>query len=144
MTGLDLFQEMDMLRREFDQIFRGVAKSPSFLPGIGAGEYPRLNLSEDEQNYYIQALITGIEPKDLDLNIMRNTLTLSGERKETDSKGRTWHRHERGAGKFMRTIELPDAVDSAKVDAEYRNGLLLITLPKPKSVQPQKISVRAN
>lgn len=144
MTGLDLFQEMDMLRREFDQIFRGIGKPPSFLPGIGAGEYPHLNLSEDEQNYYIEALVPGIDPKDLDLNIMRNTLTLSGERKEAESKGRTWHRHERGAGKFMRTIELPEAIDSDKVDAEYRNGLLLITLPKPKSVQPKKISVRAN
>lgn len=144
MAGLDLFQEMDMLRREFDQIFRGIGKSSAFLPGIGSGEYPRLNLSEDEQNYYVEALVPGIDPKDLDLNIMHSTLTLSGERKETESKGQTWHRHERGAGKFMRTIELPEAVDSAKVDAEYRNGLLLITLPKPKSVQPKKISVRAH
>ena len=147
MAGWDLFQEMDMLRREIDQAFRGLGKSsfnPSFLPGIGTGDYPRLNLSEDENNYYIEALVPGIDPNDLDLNLMRGTLTLSGERKEEQAKERTWHRHERGAGKFMRTIELPDAVDGAKVDAEYRNGVLLITLAKPQSVKPKKISVRAN
>ncbi|WP_303720847.1 Hsp20/alpha crystallin family protein [Malonomonas rubra] len=144
MAGLDLFQEMDMLRREIDQVFRGIGRGTSFLPGIGAGEYPRMNLSEDEKNYYVEALVPGIDPKDLDLNLMRGTLTLSGERKEDEGNGRTWHRHERGAGKFMRTIELPDSIDSTKVDAEYRNGVLLITLPKPQSQQPKKITVLAH
>ena len=144
MVGLDLFQEMDMLRREFDQVFKGVGRGTWFLPGIGAGEYPRLNLSEDENNYYVEALVPGITPEDLDLNLMRGALTLSGQRKENESKDRTWHRHERGSGKFMRTIELPDSIDGSKVDAEYRNGVLVITLPKPQSEQPKKISVRAN
>jgi len=147
MAGWDLFQEMDMLRREIDQAFRGVGRnyfSPSFLPGIGIGDYPRINLSEDENNYYVEALVPGIDPNALELNLMQGTLSLSGERKESASNGRVWHRHERGSGKFMRTIELPDAVDGGKVDAEYRNGVLLITLPKPPSVQPKKISVRAN
>jgi HSP20 family protein len=147
MAGLDLFQEMDMLRREFDQAFRGLGRNsiyPSFLPGIGAGEYPRINLSEDENNYYVEALIPGVDPKDLDLNLMQGTLTLTGERKETEHNGRSWHRHERGAGKFMRTIELPNSVDGSKVDAEYRNGVLHITLAKPQSVKPKRISVRAS
>ena len=138
MTGLDLFQEMDMLRRELDQVFRGAGRS-AFLPGIGAGEYPRINLSEDDNNYYVEALVPGIEPKDIDLSLMRGTLTLSGERKADEKNGRTWHRHERGAGKFMRTIELPDAIDGSKVDAEYRNGVLLITLPKPQSEKPKRM-----
>lgn len=146
MAGWDLFQEMDMLRREIDQAFRGAGRTylnPTFLPGISAGGYPRVNLGEDENNYYLEALVPGIEPDDIDLNLMRGTLTLSGERKEKATDGRTWHRHERGAGKFMRTIELPDMVDSANVDAEYRNGVLLITLPKPQSVKPKKITVKA-
>lgn len=144
MVGLDIFQEMDMLRREIDQVFKGVGRGTAFLPGIGAGEYPRMNLSEDENNYYVEALVPGIKPEDLDLNLMRGALTLSGQRKKDEKKGYTWHRHERGSGKFMRTIELPDSIDGEKVDAEYRNGLLLITLPKPQSEQPKKISVRAN
>jgi HSP20 family protein len=137
---------MDMLRMEFDQVFRGVGRgnlSPSFLPGIGTGDYPRINLSEDEESYFIEALVPGVDPKDLDLNLMQGTLTLSGERKADEKKGHTWHRHERGAGKFMRTIELSSPVEGAKVDAEYRNGILLITLPKQQSAKPKKISVRA-
>ena len=146
MAGWDLFQEIDMLRREIDQAFRGFGRSdlyPSFLPGIGIGDYPRINLSEDDNNYYVEALVPGIDPNDLDLNLMQGSLTLSGDRKETDGNEKTWHRHERGAGKFMRTIELPDTIDGAKVEAEYRNGVLLITLPKPQSVKPKKISVQA-
>ena len=146
MAGWDLFQEMDMLRREIDQAFKGIGRNylnPSFLPGIGTGDYPRVNLSEDENNYYLEALVPGIDPKDIDLNVMRGTLSLSGERKEDRVEGKTWHRHERGFGKFMRTIELPDAIDSSNVDAEYRNGVLLITLPKPQSVKPKKITVKA-
>ena len=143
MAGMDLFQEMDMLRRELDQVFRGVGRH-SFLPGIGAGEYPRINLSEDDNNYYVEALVPGIEPKALDLNLMQGTLTLSGERKADDNNGLTWHRRERGAGKFMRTIELPAAIDNSKVDAEYRNGVLMITLPKPQSQKPKKISIKAH
>jgi len=146
MAGLDFFQEMDMLRREIDRAFRGVGGnllSPTFLPGISTGDYPRINLSEDDGNYYIEALVPGIDPNDIDLNLMQGTLTLTGERKEADYAGQTWHRHERGSGKFMRTIELPDSVDSSKVGAEYKNGILLITLPKPPSVQPKKISVQA-
>lgn len=144
MAEFDLFQEMDMLRRELDQVFRGVGGGTPFLPGIGAGEYPRMNLSEDDNNYYVEALVPGIDPDDLDLNLMRGALTLSGERQEDEDNGRTWHRHERGAGKFMRTLELPDTIDSSKVDAEYRDGVLMITLAKPQSEQPKKISVRAN
>ncbi len=145
MAGLDLFQELDMLRREFDQVFRGMGRTPlhqAFLPGIGTGDYPRINLSEDDDNYYLEALVPGIDPESLDLNLLRGALTLSGERREDDNNGRTWHRHERGSGKFMRTIDLPDAVDSARVDAEYRHGVLSITLPKPQSEKPKKISVR--
>jgi HSP20 family protein len=135
---------MDMWRREFDQVFRGLGRNQSFLPGIGAGGYPRMNLSEDDSNYYIEALVPGINPEDIDLNLMRGTLSLSGERKENQNNGNTWHRHERGTGKFMRTIELSDAVDNSKVSAECRNGVLFVTLPKLQSERPKKISVQAN
>ena len=147
MAEWDLFQEMDMLRREIDHVFRGVGRNslyPSFLPGLGTGGYPRVNLSEDEENYYLEAAVPGIDPKDLDLNLMQGTLTLAGERKSGENTGQTWHRQERGAGKFMRTIELPNSVDGAKIDAEYRNGILLVKLPKQQSAKPKRISVRAN
>jgi len=146
MARLDLFREMESLRREMDNTFGhfGVGRllSPTFLPGIGTGDYPRINLSEDEGNFYLEAMAPGINPKDLNLNVMQNTLTLSGERKEEQEKKQTWHRHERGAGKFMRTVELGTAIDSEKTDAEYRNGMLFITLPKAESAKPKRIEIR--
>lgn len=148
MASFDLFREMENLRREVDDAFShfrvGRLLTPDFLPGIGAGEYPRVNLSEDENNFYLEAMVPGIKPEQLELSMLQNTLTFSGERLEAHGKERIWHRHERGAGKFMRTIELPTSVDSEKIDAQYRNGVLMITLPKAAGVKAKKITVQAH
>lgn len=146
MAMLDLFREMENLRREIDNAFRGFGRGvvfePSFLPGLGAGRYPQINLREDNDNIFVEALIPGIDVQDLELSVMRNTLTLSGERKETEGNV-TWHRNERGSGKFLRTIELPVEVDADRVKAECRNGVLTVTLPKAEAARPRKISVQA-
>lgn len=147
MARRDLFREMESLRKEFDNAFGhfgfGRILTPTtFLPGIGTGDYPRLNLSEDENNFYLEAMTPGIEPTGLELNVMQTTVSLSGERKETKNKERTWHRRERGAGKFMRTIELPMPIDNEKADARYLNGMLQITLPKAESVKAKRIEVK--
>ncbi len=148
MASWDLFREMDELRREIDEAFRGFGMgrflSPVFLPGLGTGDLPRINLSEDENNLYVEALVPGLDPKDLDLNIMQGALTLSGERKESADDNRTWHRRERGAGRFLRTIELPRPVNAEKVDAEYRNGILTVTLPKSEEAKTKKIAVKTS
>jgi HSP20 family protein len=146
MAMLDLFREMENLRREIDNAFRGfgrgVVYEPSFLPGLGAGRYPQINLREDNDSVYVEALIPGLEAKDLELTVMRNTLTLSGERRETEGNV-TWHRNERGSGKFLRTIELPVEVDADRVKAECRNGVLTIVMQKAEAARPRKISVQA-
>ena len=147
MANWDLFQEMDMLRREMDQAFSGSGLGffgPSFLPGIGTRSYPRINLSEDDGNYYLEALVPGIESKALDLNVMQRTITLAGERKEAEDRNYTWHRQERGTGKFIRTIDLAANIDTSKVDAECKNGVLFITLPKQESEKPKKIALKAH
>ncbi len=145
MAMLDLFREMDNLRRDIDTVFRGLGRTtpfePSFLPGLGAGRHPQINLREDSDSLYVDALVPGIDPKDLELSVLRNTLTLSGVRRELGEKA-TWHRNERGSGKFLRTIELPVEVDAAKVKAECRNGVLRVTLPKSEAARPKKISVK--
>ena len=147
MARFDLFNEMDLLRREVDDAFRNFGfdalKVPAFLPGIGTGDYPRLNVTSDNNAIYVEALVPGIKPEDLELNVMQNTLTLSGERKQDNEEQRTWHRRERGAGRFMRTIELPASIDTDKVEAGYNNGILSITLPKAEHMKARKISVQA-
>ncbi|EAT15021.1 Hsp20/alpha crystallin family protein [Desulfuromonas acetoxidans] len=148
MARFDLFNEMDLLRREVDDAFRNFGfdalKTSAFLPGIGTGDYPRLNVTSDDDAIYVEALVPGITPDDLELNVMQNTLTLSGERKQDNAEQRTWHRRERGAGRFMRTIELPASIDTGKVEANYSNGILSITLPKAEHMKARKISVQAH
>ena len=145
MTNWNLFREMDSLRKEMDELFRGIGNSPfetAFLPGVGTQRYPKINLSEDHDNYYLEALLPGVEEKDIDLSVTGNTLTLSGERvEEKAEEGRTWHRRERGSGKFLRTIELPSDINGKKVSAEYKNGLLTVTMAKAESAKPKKISI---
>jgi HSP20 family protein len=81
------------------------------------------------------------------MNLLGNTVTLSGERLPVESEGsnsRTWHRRERGTGKFLRTIELPVEIDPDQVKAEYKNGLLRVSLPKAETAKPKKISIAAH
>jgi HSP20 family protein len=149
MAYQDIFSEMESLRREIDEVFRGFGSSrlfsPSFLPGLVANEYPLINLSEDENCFYARALMPGLPSENIDLNITQRTLTITGERKEAEAdQQRIWHRRERGGGRFLRAIELPTAVDTAKLDARYRNGILTVTLPKAEAAKTRKIAVKAS
>ncbi|MFO7983783.1 MAG: Hsp20/alpha crystallin family protein [Desulfuromonadales bacterium] len=148
MRNLDIFTELDNLRREIDRAFTGMGRTnalePGFLPGLESGRYPQLNFSEDEQNFYVEALVPGIDTESLDLSVMRGVLSLSGERKAVNGTDKTWHRRERGAGKFMRTVELPAEVDADNVKAEYAKGVLTVTLPKAESAKPKRITIKAS
>jgi len=148
MNNWNLFKEMDTLRKEMDELFRGLGSGSvetPFLPGVGTHRYPRINLGEDQERYYLEALLPGVDEKDLELSITGNTVTLAGERNEEKAvDGQTWHRRERGFGKFLRTIELPSDIDGKKVSAEYQNGVLTVVLAKAESAKPQKISIASH
>lgn len=146
MLNWNLIREMDNLRREMDELFRGAGFGPmfetAFLPGVGTRRYPRINLREDADNFYLDALLPGVDAGKLEMNVVGSSLTLAGERVALDDNhGRTWHRRERGAGKFLRTIELPMDIDAAKVSAEYQDGVLQVTLPKAEAAKPKRIAV---
>jgi HSP20 family protein len=145
MISTTLFRELETLRREMNSIFGGVTPeqdaSVAFLPGIGTRRYPRVNLSEDTDNFYIDALIPGVEPDSLDINLTGRSLTLSGERLIEEPEGARWQRQERGRGKFMRALELPLDVESDKISAEYVDGMLRILLPKAETAKPKRISI---
>ena len=148
MRNWDLFKEMDQLLREINGLFnghhRGRLFGPAFEPGLGLRQYPKINLRDDADNVYVEALLPGVEPDSIDMNVLGNTLTLGGERPTVDEPDGncTWHRRERGNGKFMRTIELPVEIVADKVKAECRNGLLRVTMPKAATAKPKKISVK--
>lgn len=148
MRNWDLLREMNQMQREMDEVFRGLGLGRRFGHSTAAGfalrDWPRVNLREDADHIYVEALLPGVEPDKIDMNVLGNTLTLAGERAgfEGEKNGRTWHRRERGAGKFLRTIELPVEINPDKVKAEYRNGLLLVTLPKVEEAKPKRISIK--
>ncbi len=148
----DPFRELDALRREVDRAFEdyGAWKWPfsrtAFVPWVSARTYPLLNVGEDKDNLYVEALAPGLDPDSIEISVLRDTLRIAGQKAplNPDIKPEAFHRSERGAGKFVRTLTLPVEVDSEKVSAQYKNGLLLLTLPKHERAKPKQITVAVN
>jgi HSP20 family protein len=145
MASWDVFRELENLRREIDEAFRGSGIS---RPAGGAflapasRKFPLVNFSEDEGHVYVDALLPGVDPKDTDLTVLRNTITIGGERKPVaEQQGQIVHRSEIGSGKFSRTLELPLDINPEKVRAECRDGIMLITLAKAEHAKPKKIAI---
>jgi HSP20 family protein len=139
---------MEALRREIDRAFSSALAGNTgtapvaFLPGYAARAYPLINLSEDKDNFYVEALAPGLDTQALNLTLVRNNLTISGEKLAPQGVAReAFHRSERAAGKFIRTIELPIEVDNSQVQARYVDGILKITLPKAEEAKPKSIQV---
>lgn len=147
MLSWDVFREMEQLQRDIDDVFRDAGQGRLFSPSSrGVRHFPRINLREDDDNLYCDALLPGVDPKQVEINMLGSTLTVAGERRGNDdaANGRTWHRRERFQGKFMRTIELPLQVEVEKVKAEFRHGLLSITLPKAAAAKPKAIDIQVH
>lgn len=146
LAGLEAIRrEMDRLVEQFDPSKRGYARS-AFLPSLSARSYPLINLSEDADNVYVEALAPGLNPDSIEVAVLRDQLRIAGEKAaiNPDVKAEAYHRNERGAGRFTRVIALPTEVDGEKVAAEYKNGLLLLTLPKHAEAKPKQIAVKVS
>jgi HSP20 family protein len=104
---------------------------------------PSLDLSETDSALEVRMDIPGMEAKDIDIQVNANVLTVSGERKEErEEKGKTYHRVERRVGAFSRSVTLPCPVKEDAVDAQYKNGILAIKLPKTEEAKARKIAVK--
>lgn len=116
----------------------------AFLPGRAARRYPLINLYEEPDALYVEALAPGIDPGSLNITVLRNVLTISGEKRRVPGavQPESFHRSERATGKFVRNIELPAEINENAIQADYRNGLLFIRLPKTEKAKPKQIAVQ--
>ena len=112
------------------------------LGAPAAAFMPSFDVKESPDAYQLKADLPGILEADLEISLESNRLTVAGKREaETAKDGERWHLAERSNGSFSRTFTLPEDVDSEKVVAELRNGVLTLMVPKRPEVRPKKISV---
>lgn len=106
---------------------------------------PSVDILENENEIVLRADVPGIRETDIDIKIEDGTLTLKGERKfDAETKDKGYHRIERGYGSFVRCFSLPDSVDPEKVAADYKSGVLTVTLPKKEVAKPRSVKVKVN
>lgn len=105
---------------------------------------PAVDIVESDHNILIKAELPGVEPKDVSLSLDNNVLTLRGERhSEREINRENYHRMERASGSFSRSFTIPGSIDSDRVTAQFKNGLLTITLPKKENSTGRHIQINA-
>jgi len=138
----DLVAVQDRLNRIFDDTFRGNPRGSDEDWALGGQWAPSVDIFEHEGSLVLRAELPGIEPKDVDVHVENNVLTLRGERKfESEVKREKYHRVERAYGTFSRSFTLPNVVDTEKIKADYKDGVLQVTLPQREEAKPKQIQV---
>ncbi|MBM4054614.1 MAG: Hsp20/alpha crystallin family protein [Planctomycetes bacterium] len=131
---------MDTFKNEMNKLFdtfSGTGGEASFR-----GWIPPLDVSETKENVIVKAEIPGVDPQEINISIKDDILTIKGEKKgEKEEKGKNYHFIERRYGSFARSVSLPASVKYEQTKAEYKNGILVITLPKQEKEEAKKIQV---
>lgn len=134
-------RELDRLRRQMEQWDDALSGRGFAMPA--AGVFPLTNVTEDSNNYYVRAELPGIRSDELDIQVTAKGISMSGERTiPVEGNNVKYHRREREAGKFSRLINLPDDIDTDKVEAKLENGILTMTIPKAEKSKPRQITVK--
>ncbi len=135
----DLIALQERMNRLLEESFGGLRKEEGLVSGAWT---PAVDIYETENSLVVTAEIPGVSEKDIDVRIENNQLVIKGERKfEKETKEENYHRIERVYGNFYRSFSLPNTVDHDKVKAEYKNGVLKITLGKKEEVKPKQIKI---
>jgi HSP20 family protein len=130
-----VFGQFSRLQNELDRLF----SAPT------ATWTPRLDVLEDKDNFVVRVETPGLKREDIQVSLEEGDLVIAGERKaETLPEGTDVHHTERFYGKFQRAVTLPAAVAADKVKADYKDGVLTITLPKAEEAKPRQIAINVN
>lgn len=132
------------LRREMERFFDRFVEPGGEPFETMAGDWvPKLDVAETKEAMVVKAEMPGVDPKDIEVTFMGDLLTLKGERaKEAEEKEERYHRMERTYGAFLRSVRLPMAVDGSNVTATFKNGVLVVTLPKTPAAKGTFIPVK--
>ena len=134
-----MHRDMDSL---FDDFFKGFELEPFFGPDISSYS-PKVDVKESEKEIKVLAELPGMDEKDINVTLNRDSLTLRGEKKEEkEDNDKGYHRLERSYGSFCRTIPLPVEIESDKVSASYKKGILTVTIPKSKKAIEEKKKIK--
>ncbi len=139
--GRRMWPELGQLRREMDRLFNTLG-DPWGAPLARTSSFPAVNVWEDGDRLCLEAEIPGVEPDDLDLQVVADELTIKGHLGPLEERNLTYHRQERGTGDFTRLVRLPVEIDADKVGAVLKDGVLTLTLPKAEVARPRKITVK--
>jgi len=136
----DPWREIGQLQNEMSRVLAG-ARSWN---GLGQREFPPVNLYVKEHDLLLTLEIAGIDPASVVITVTGDTVTVSGDRPaEATQQGQSFHRRERVAGHFQRSVQLPFEVDPDKTEASYERGVLSVRLGRPESQKPKKVLVKS-
>ncbi len=136
------FRDLEQMRREMDRLLDSFfERRPT--RGEGVSEWlPILDISETKGEYLIKVELPGIDPKEIEISLTNDLLTIKGEKKQEKGEEETVLFAERGFGPFNRTVRLSRPVESDKINANFKNGLLTITLPKTEEAKKKEIKIK--
>jgi len=142
----DLVGLQERMNRLFDESYRtrgGTGQEDEWA--LGGSWAPAVDIYEHDGNIVLKAELPGVDPKDVDVRVENNTLTLRGERKfDAEVKRDSYHRVERSYGAFARSFTLPSVLDTEKIKADYRDGVLKVVFPKREEAKPKQIQVNVS
>ena len=140
----NLVSLQERMNQLFDDSFPGVSARPDDGDwALGGSWAPAVDIFEKDGNIVLKAELPGVNSKEVDIRVENNVLTLRGERKlEQEIKKENVHRVERTYGAFSRSFTLPSVVDTEKIKAEFKDGVLTVTLPKREEAKPKQIQVQ--
>jgi HSP20 family protein len=136
--------EFDRLRREMDRVWDSFFEGRPSRRAREEGEWlPSLDVSETKSDLVIKAELPGMDAKDIEISLNEGILTIKGEKKqEREEKEEGYHLIERSYGSFTRSIRLPKEVQSDKINASFKNGVLKVVLPKSEEAKKKEIKIK--
>lgn len=145
LTAWPSFEEFSSLRSEIGRLFEGPLSDFARSSHLLSNSAPALDIHEDKDNFVVRVELPGMKKEDIDVSLREGSLSISGERKNEETlENAEVYRSERFFGRFQRTVKLPSPVVAEKIQGQYKDGVLTVTLPKAEEAKPKQIDVQVN